>query len=202
MAEPAPENNPTPSNLTAMVLEVLKTHFGANSTQFKYSQNSTETKVAIQKSEAFNPELVQKRPAIYVKRGTIQINRDAISDSHSRHPSHGRGKFIRLSGVITVYCIAQSGGEVDKLTSEVLDCLLIFQTLISEDFNFLRFKVNSIGEVGILEDYKEMFLCPVMVEYDTDLTYYLTQEALPIRNLIGSFKIKDSDVENAFKLKE
>ena len=149
MSLPAPEQNPSPSNLPAIILEILKVHFGANSTQFKYLQSSTETKISIQKSEAFNPELIQKRPALYVKRGTIQINRDSIGDSLGRHPTHGRGKFMRLSGTITVYCVAQSGGEVDRLTSEVLDCLLIFQTLISEDFQFLRFKVNSIGDFPI-----------------------------------------------------
>jgi len=202
MTQPAPEQNPSPSNLPAIMLEVLKIHFGANSTQFKYNLNPTETRLSIQKSEVFNPEQIQKRPALYVKRGTIQVNRDTIGDSFGNHPSLGRGKFVRISGTITIYCVAETGGTVDALTGEVLDCLLTFQTLISEDFGFLRYKVNSIGEVGILEDYKEMFMCPIILEYDASLTFYLTQEALPLKSFLATIKVKDSEVENTFKLKE
>ena len=201
MTQPAPEQNPSPSNLPAIILEVLKVHFGANSTQFKYNLNPTETKVSIQKSEAFNPEQVQKRPALYIKRGTIQVARDTIGDAQSKHPQHGRGMFMRMAGTITVYCVAETGGAVDALTGEVLDCLLCFQTLISQDFGFLRYKVNSIGEVGILEDYKEMFMCPITLEYDAALSYFLTPEALPLKSFLTKIKIKDSEVENAFKLK-
>jgi len=200
MKDLAPEQNPSPSNLPAVLLEVLKAHFQANSTQFRFNQNNTETKLAIQKSEAFDPASVGKRPALYIKRGMIQVNRDTIGDTLGRDPKLGRLMFIRLSGTITVYCLARTGGEADALTGEVLDCLLCFQTLISEDFSFIRFKVNSIGEVGILEDYKELFMTPVIIEYDAEMSYVLGEEALPIKKLLLSLKIEDSEVENTFNI--
>jgi len=200
MPDLAPEQNPSPSNLPASLLEGVKTHFQVNSTQFRFSPNTTETKLAIQKSEAFDPESVGKRPALYIKRGGIQVNRDTIGDTLARDPKLGRMMFVRLSGTMTIYCVARTGGEADTLAGEVLDCLLCFQTLISEDFSFIRFKVNSLGEVSILEDYKEMFMTPVIIEYDAEMSYVLGQEALPIKKLLMSLKIKDSEVKNTFNI--
>jgi hypothetical protein len=197
MTDPAPEQNPTPGGLAAIILEVLKNYFSVNSKQFRYSLDSTETKLAIQKSESFNPENTQKRPALYVKRGSIMVNRDVLGDGMDRNPRGEKAMFVRLSGTITVYCLGRTGGEIDALVAEVMDCVLCFQTLISADFDFLRFKVNSIGEVGILEEYKEIFACPVVLEYDTDINYVLGVEALPIKKFLYKLKLGDSDVENS-----
>lgn len=179
-----PEFNKTPLNMTALVMEVLKTHFKFNSKRFKYTDNPKESRVIIQQAHNFKTDVVDKRPALYVKRGDISFQRVAFGDRLHEIPQDSITKYHKEErGTVTVQCLGNSGGEAELLADEVTDVLGLCETLIACDYNFLTFQLQSIGALSYLEEHLEIPYVPVTIFYIASKQWELELESRPIKKI-------------------
>ena len=157
----------TPLVMTGIFLEILRGYFRTGSTQFRWTEETSESKVFIEPTHKLNFEEVQKRPALYVSRGDFQYgidNRVGWNDQLSTDPTTGRTEFtVLVNCVMQVIPVAKKAGEVERLAEEASEALLVFKQLVREDFGFLRFDLAAIGQLGILQEDSETFTAPIAV---------------------------------------
>ena len=179
----AAEFRASPFTLTALILELLKTCFSQGGTEYAYKPgDSTASKISILDALQFKPDEIQKRPAIITKRGGVQIERIALGDVGGQgvNPAD-RTLIVLLNGSFNVMCLAQKPRESERVASEVLDCLLCFQTIISKDYGFVKFEVKAIGETSPYQEYTEFFATPITITYIIEESWVLEQDSLPIK---------------------
>ena len=175
----------TPLVLTAVVLEVLKNWFTANSQQFKYSLNKLDTKLVIQPAYEFTPEDCQNRPGLYVKRDTITpqaMGRAGMNDLYAITPTSQIHANLPAAD-ITVFTIGKYPGEVEVLAAEALDVLLYFAPVIRSDFNLLSFAVTQVGGIGLVEEAKEFWAVPIAMQLKFSDVWELTPSGLPLKTI-------------------
>ena len=179
-----PERQKTTIGLVAIIMEVLKEHFRNNSTDFPLSDNSVDSKISIEQAHAFDASKIQTRPAVYIKRGDLQYQRISVGSLQSVNPKDATYNFIEeVSGYITCFCIAMNGGEVERIAQEVKDVLQVFQYLIANDFNFLTFKIQSVGQVGRLEEFTEAYTVPITVVFVAPEQWTLNLESTKLKTI-------------------
>ena len=142
-----------------------------------WTPNNETTKIQIQPVWAYNPQDIQRRPAIYVKRNAQRPQRLAINDgmtiaAHRTGPApeniEVRGEYhsVMVLGSHTLFCVGQTGAEAEVLGQEVFDQVAMFAPLLRTDFKFHRVAVQEQGEVSIIEGEAEHhFLVPIVVAY-------------------------------------
>jgi hypothetical protein len=199
-----------PANvLTGIVLKLLQDHF-TNPDLLEYNgENEFEagstiplrqlqsyvwngdpklTKIQIQPVWAYNPEDIQRRPALYVKRNTMRTQRMAINDGQTvgsqKDPKTGkviavRGdyKTVMVLGSHTVFCVGSTGAEAELLGMEVMGQLMMFAPLIRQDMKFHKFMVMECGELALLDEFDQHFVVPVVVSYAFAWAWRITKIA-------------------------
>ena len=177
-----PNFDPTPLSLTSMIIEVLKNYF-VNNEEYPYVLGDpSRSTISILESAQFKPDEIQKRPAIITKREAIQIGRQCIGDVSSANED-SVSFIVNFSGTFTVTCLATLPQEAEVMAREALQCLLIFQNIISRDFNFLRFQVVNIGGTFQKDEWKEAFGIPISIVYEISKKWTLKPDALPIKKV-------------------
>ena len=173
----------SPTGLTRILLEVLRDHFKVNSTSFIYAEPPTGESLTIENSTSFSRDKVGQRPALFVKRGPVIFNKIGIGDkSMGGRRSEGTVEYqLELTGTHTVFCLSRTEGECEKLAEEASDVLIAFKPIIRRTFDFHRFEVASIGELGILEEETEIFAVPILVNYHFSSEWTLKQESLKLK---------------------
>lgn len=165
----------------------MRAHFRNNSKQFIFDDDDLATKVIIERSCLFKSEAVQKRPAIYVKRGPIsfpprKVGFDDLQKYNAKTGESERAVFAAGSAVC--FCISKQTGQVERLAEEVSEVLIAFKPIIRQDFGFTRFDVSSVGEIGVLEESTEFFAVPVITAFEYIEHWTLQYESLILRKII------------------
>ena len=173
----------SPTGLSRIVLEVLRDHFKVNSDHFVYKDPATANSLVIENATAYTRGTVQQRPGLFIKRGPIIFNKIAIGDqSMGGRRSEGTVEYqLELTGSHTIFCMSRTEGECEKLGEEASDVLIAFKPVIRKSFDFHRFEVASIGELGILEEENEVFAVPILVNYHFSCEWILKQESLKLK---------------------
>jgi hypothetical protein len=173
----------SPTGLSRIILEVLRDQFKTNSKHFIYKEPATTDSLAIENSTAYTRGMVGMRPGIFIKRGPVLFNKIAIGDkSMGGHRSDGTVEYqLELTGSHTIFCLSRTEGECEKLGEEASDVLIAFKPVIRRTFDFHRFEVASIGELGILEEESEIFAVPILVNYHFSSEWQLKQESLKLK---------------------
>ena len=158
-----------------------------------WTNDNTTTNIQIQPVWLYNPEDIQRRPAVYVKRNALQPQRLAIDDGmtvNSRRDASGkvigvRGEYhsVMVLGSHTVFCVGNSGGEAELLSAEVTSFFMSFAPLMRRVFGFHRVAVAEVGEVSLLEEHDQHFVVPVVVSYAFAETWRLNLEAPWLKTL-------------------
>ena len=170
----------SPQLITGVLLWIVRGHFSLDKNivseslkDFIYLNGDPATGITIEPSSAWNPEQVESRPAVYVKRGEWKAAWGALSIDNkyqSRRPAvesidNGDRYEILVTGAHTLFCVGRTGAEAEELGAEVFFRLIEFAPVIRKDFNFHRFKVDELGEAAKLEESSEHWVVPVGVSY-------------------------------------
>ena len=156
----------TPLVLSGIILQILKNWFKANSEQFKYDENPHDSKVVIEHSYLWAPENCQNRPGLYVKRGAYApkgLARAGMDDLKKIGIDAERQYTVLPACSLAIFCVSKIPGEANKLAWEAAEVLIGMAPIIKRDFNFIAFDLESIGEVGIIEEFKEFFTIPLTI---------------------------------------
>lgn len=182
------EFDPTPITLTSFILEVLQNCM-QESTEYTYVPNDpARSKVSILEANRLKPDEIAVRPAIIVRRGSVQISRQTIGDRMGGGADGNMEFYVNFSGSFNIMCVASLPEESERIAEEVLGCLLCFQTIISRDWDFLNFQAVNIGEISPFEEYKEMFATPVVLAYEIAKTWILRKDAPLIKRINAVLK--------------
>lgn len=143
--------------------------------QYLWSNDNTATKIQIQPVWLLNAEDIQRRPALYIKRGAWQPEKLAINHGMtvgSRKGTDGsllgvRGEYhsTAIVGSHSIFCVSRTGDEAELLGQEVFEFFLQLSPLLRSELNLLRMDVQSCGEIVKLEEFANHFAVPVSIVY-------------------------------------
>jgi hypothetical protein len=156
----------TPLVITGILVELLRTYFGSNEGDFRWSSDENSTQIIIEPAFEWNEEVSQKRPACYVKRGTLNYNRLVIDDLQNIRPIEGSiTHAVQGMGSAVLMCIGELAGAAERIAEEVSEVMQVYSPVIRQEFNFLDFNVSAVGEVGISKEHSNMFNVPVGIQF-------------------------------------
>lgn len=136
-----------------------------------YDADATKTGIRIETVYDFNAQDVQRKPAIYVKRGPASKQRISIGDtyigaglslgSNGQSVDNNHAYTVLLQSGYTWFCIGKTGGAAEAIATELWLRLLEWSPLIVEDIGLTRFEVMQLAEVQKLEEESTCWVVPV-----------------------------------------
>lgn len=146
-------------------------------------REGTTTGILVESIHRFRPELVNKRPAVIIKRNAMQNLRLGIGDSTG---ATGQGVPTFKTywvGSHTLFCLHESGASVEILATEVQRELTQFAPLVSEYLGLPRWQVTEVGEISEVEEARETLAVPVTVGWAYEETWALHKQSLKLRKI-------------------
>ncbi len=121
----------------------------------------------------WDTRLIQQRPAVLVKRNSLQPQPAAIQNKMMMlgapqpedMPELAEDFYLPFVGSHTLFCIGTDGGSVELLATEVARSIYQVSTLLIHEFGFNKFELNQIGALTKLEEAAEHFAIPVVFQY-------------------------------------
>lgn len=180
-----PKTNKTSLALVAFFIDLLRNHFSFN-TDYKYDKDISKSRLSIESSFATKSEGIGKRPAIYVKRGSVQYAKFVLGN-RAAYVKDGTTQYaIQQQGYITFLCLSSNPEEAELLSTEVAEFLQGFCLVIANEMDFLTLNVEAIGDLGILEEQKEIFAVPVNITYASVKSWGVWQESVKLKKIISN----------------
>ena len=194
------ENGWQPLLLTGMFRDMLIRHFSTKESirandlkQFIWKEDASSG-IVIESVYRWRGDLVEKRPAILVKRNAYRQSRLGINDSIIGVGASGslykneRGAIhlhtVNWVGSHTIFCIHGTGASCEILASEVVDELTMFSPAIRQQLLLMDFQVTEVGAISELEEASENYVIPVTVGWVYNKTWELFEDSLPLREVV------------------
>ncbi len=156
----------TPLVLTGIFVELLRLHFSSNKGQFRYTNDPVKTDLLIEASYNWDPEKANKRPACYVKRGNLSYTKLVIDNlQHIAHIEGSETYVKSCRGNYTLLCICENIGTTERLSEEVSELFLAYESKIREEFDFKEIHVEALGEISVLKGYQNLYVVPVILSF-------------------------------------
>lgn len=175
--------------LTGMVRDILIRHFTAPSNieepdlRHLVWRADERTGILIESIHRWRGELVEKRPAVIVKRNAYQNLRLALGD-RSGLTEDGHYEYSTFwVGSHTVFCLHGSGASVEVLASEVQRELTEFAPVIIQYLGLLKWAVTEVGEISEIEEAKETYVVPITVGWAYEEEWRVELESLKLRKI-------------------
>jgi hypothetical protein len=153
-----------------------------------WNKDAKLTTIQIEPVYRYIAQDIQRRAAIYVKRGKQVpekrcidngMTTGAIYDKNTkklvRVPGEFHSRLVR--GTHTIYCVAFSAAESDLLADEVFHHLMEFGPVIRRALNFMTFDEITMEDPAILDESAEHFVVPVVVNYAYSKSWRVDMEA-------------------------
>lgn len=185
-----------PILITGLLRDLLVRHFATpqNITEDdlrKYIwQENPPTGILIESIHRWRGDLVEKRPAIILKRNAYQNMRFGIAD-RVRTTEDGHVEFTTgWVGSHTVFCIHGTGASVELLATEVVSYLNRFHPVIVEYLGLLRWNVTEVGAIAEIEEAKESFVVPITIGWAYTDNWRIELESMKLRRVTLSTLLK------------
>lgn len=160
---------------------------------YVWTPDNTTTKIQIQPVWLYNPQDVQRRPAIYVKRARWRTTKLAIDDGMTvgaKKDREGnvvavRGEFHtrQVDGSHAIFCVGRSGAEAELLGQEVFEYFMSFAPVLRREMKLNFLEVSGVDDVKMLDEDAERFMTPVVLTYTFMRAWRLTQQAPWLKTL-------------------
>lgn len=139
----------------------------------------------------YRPEMVEKRPAIMIKRNSMRnmpIGMNSlITGVGANEYQTERGAIERYTtlfvGSHTFFCIHRSGAATEMLATEVLTHMVESMPPIRRFLGLRQFAVTEFGAIQELEESTENFVIPITIGWCYDHTWELREESLPLQSI-------------------
>ena len=165
--------------------------------QFIWKEDASSG-IVIESVYRWRGDLVEKRPAILVKRNAYRQSRLGINDAvmgagiSDDLYKNERGAIhlhtVNWVGSHTIFCIHGTGASCEILASEVVDELTMFAPPIRQQLLLMDFQVTEVGAISELEEASENYVIPVTVGWVYNKTWELFEESLPLREVVQNLK--------------
>ena len=175
--------------LTGLVRDILIRHFSTPSNveepdlRHLVWRDDERTGILIESVHRWRGELVEKRPAVIVKRNAYQNLRLAMGD-RSGITEDGHYEYSTFwVGSHTVFCLHRSGASVEILATEVQRELTEFAPVIVQYLGLLKWAVTEVGEISEIEEAKETFVVPITIGWAYEEEWRVELESLKLRKI-------------------
>ena len=186
----------SPMLLTGFLRQWLLQHFGnpANvvDPQLRSAvwQDANTTGILVEAIHRWTGTLVEKRPALIIKRNAYRnvriVLHDRVGDDLRGHENFS----TCWVGSHTIFAIHGSGAACEGLTTETQQELTQFGPLAAR-LDLMRFQVTEVGPVSTLEEAKQNFVAAITVGWAYQETWRLDPNARPLQHLALSVNAHD-----------
>jgi len=191
-----------PSIMTGVILKLLENHFSraTNISDSKLRKliwlpdsddEDAQSRVHIEPWRKYDATHLQQRPALYVSRGQVQVQRIVLRDRAIPHfsPKTGNQEGIDFMKLIVcqhqvICCSAKSDMAAERLAEEVFYMLLEYGPAIQQDFKLGGFHVGAISQSQKIEDDHENYMVGVQITW-TNAHGWKLKPIAPILKGIG-----------------
>lgn len=156
-----------PLLISGIIRDILKHHFArvdsieAPVLKTADWRNALSTGILIETITRWRGDLVEKRPAVIIKRNAFR-NVRIVRDDLQGVDEHGDPNYITLwVGSHTIFCIHKTGASTEILANEVQRLLTGFGPEIRDTFDFKKFQATEVGTLAEIEEATESFVVPV-----------------------------------------
>jgi len=170
-----------PSIMTGVLLKLLQDHFSrsTNISNEKLREaiwrpdsadEDAQSGIHIEPWRQYDATHIQQRPALYVSRGNVRVQRVALRDRALNHLSKRTGnqegtdymKLIVCQHQV-IACSARNDMAAEKLAEEAFYMLLEYGPAIMEDFKLGGFHVVGMSQSQKIEDDHENYMVGVQI---------------------------------------
>ena len=143
-----------------------------------WTNNIATSTLFIDSSFKWDPRTADQRPAVLIKAGKIDFEKIAIGNLNTTD-QNGNALYTKMGhGSFEIRCLSSEESEAETLAAESALFLQHFSRQFEINFNLMKFEINGIGAPTVKPDeYHEMIVVPVQVEYGFDISWYVTQYA-------------------------
>lgn len=177
-----------PIAITGLCRDLMIRHFQPGQVEtpdlrrFLWSEGDA-TGILIESIHRWRGNLVEKRPAIVVKRNAYRNLRLGVGDRVGLN-ERGMEQFATYwLGSHTLFCLHGSGAGADILATEVQRELTQFGPAIVRSLGLLKWAVTEVGAISEIEEAKESFVVPVTVGWCYEERWTLNLESLKLRKI-------------------
>ena len=185
--------SPDPLRMTGWFRVWMANHFGSSATienpvlqNFVWNADPKQTQIAIESSSSWNPQVVEFRPSIIIKRGGWQnlkfgINNRMMGNIPGKPGITAYANYWQ--GSHTLFVCAGEDGECELLAREVFRELNQNGQRLQTLLGMFKFAVTEVGEMGKLEEASENFVVPINVAYVLEEAWFIEDEGPLIKKL-------------------
>lgn len=166
-------------------------------------RDNTSTGILIESVHKFKADLVEKRPAIMIKRNSfrnvpIGFSGESFGSGINAYQNE-KGAITQyatlFAGSHTLFCIHGTGASTELLASEVLQHIVECMPPIRRQLKLRQFSVTEVGNIQQLEESDENYVVPITVGWAYQHTWELKLQSLPLQAVsISSILDLDSKI--------
>jgi len=188
-----------PQLMTGVLRQLLMQHFAdkdnleeqalraadADLHDFLWRADDT-TGIVIDSVTRWDPGLVERRPAVILKRNSWQNVRMGIGDRHmGMAGTNGQERYSTfMAGSHTLFCIATEGAETELLAAEVYRTLITFSPEILKSMQLHRFTVMEVSSLSKLQEATDRYVAAVTVAYAHEESWQLNLHGPVLKRLV------------------
>jgi hypothetical protein len=139
----------------------------------------------------YRADLVEKRPAIMIKRNSFRNMQTGFSGQifggGAAAYQNEKGAISRHTtlfvGSHTLFCIHGTGASTEILATEVMQHLIGCLWPIRKNLGLRQFSVTEVGAIQELEEASENYVIPITVGWGYEHTWQLYEESLPLQSV-------------------
>lgn len=181
-----------PLLMTGFLRQVLMEHFAEKrqvedkSLQEYLWTSGADSSILIESITRWTPESAGARPALIIKRNGWRVERRGINDQLMGRPNElGNDQYSTfMTGSHTIFCLALSGGECEKLAAEVYRHLISFAPIIRQELNLHRFIVTEVGPLSGLDESEDHYAVPITVGYAHEESWTIKPHAPKLKRVV------------------
>jgi hypothetical protein len=178
-----------PILLTGLLRDLVTRHFASSDLieepdlQDLLWKPGADTDILVESVHRWRGQLVEKRPAVIIKRQGYRSHRQTINDFHASDREGHSHYGILWVGSHTLFCIHGEGAATEILATEVQRELTQMAPGIRNSLGLHKFQVTQVGAIGQLEEASENFVVPITVGWAYEETWQLTRTTLPMQGV-------------------
>jgi hypothetical protein len=150
--------------------------------------SGADSSILIESITRWTPERAGARPALIIKRNGWRVERRGINDElgiNSSYDDVGNSHYATfMTGSHTIFCLALSGGECEKLAAEVYRHLITFAPVIRRELNLHRFVLTEVGPLSGLDESEEHYAVPITVTYAHEESWTIQPHAPKLKRIV------------------
>lgn len=173
----------TPVKIMELLLQILRSQF-SNFDNYQWDEDENKSNIIIDISNISEERLETAKPTIFIKRGTLGFSRIGMDNLREIDLRDAKLTYqISIGGQFAIFCISSALLEAEKIGLYVFDIMQVFAPIIEKIFHFKSFRMDTMGEAGVIEDAKDKYLVPIILAFNYEESWRISKESVKLRTV-------------------